>query len=150
MDRVSFELAPSEILAVVGESGCGKSVLALSLLGLVASSGKVTGSVRLDDRELVGRPADELRRIRGREIGMVFQEPMTSLNPVHTVGGQIGEVVRRHHGLSAVSDPGAVGQLDSRAFLHRAPRRRRKLARVRVRLRPVPLVRDDLEIKTAG
>jgi len=100
VDRVSFDLAPGEILAVVGESGCGKSVLALSLLGLVASPGTVTGSIRLDDHELVGRPADELRQIRGRDIGMVFQEPMTSLNPVLTIGRQIGEVVRRHQGLS--------------------------------------------------
>ena len=91
VDRVSFDLAPREILAVVGESGCGKSVLALALLGLVSASGAVTGSVRLEGRELVGRPVSELRSIRGREIGMVFQEPISSLNPVYTVGRQIGD-----------------------------------------------------------
>jgi peptide/nickel transport system ATP-binding protein len=101
VDRVSFDLGSREVMAIVGESGCGKSVLALALLGLVAPSGVVTGSVRLDGRELVGLPSSELGLIRGRDIGMVFQEPVTSLNPVYPVGRQISEGLRRHQRLSA-------------------------------------------------
>jgi oligopeptide/dipeptide ABC transporter ATP-binding protein len=101
VDGVSFELDARETLAVVGESGSGKSVTALSILGLIPSPpGRiVSGSVRYRDRELVGMPLPELRRIRGKRIAMVFQEPMTSLNPVYTCGEQIIETVVLHEGL---------------------------------------------------
>ncbi|MFC4944558.1 ABC transporter ATP-binding protein [Pseudonocardia sp. GCM10023141] len=100
VDGVSFDVAPGEVLAVVGESGCGKSVTAMSLSGLLPPSATVTGSVRLRGKELVGAAEPDLRRIRGAEVAYVFQEPMSSLNPVFTIGRQIAEVLRIHQGMS--------------------------------------------------
>jgi peptide/nickel transport system ATP-binding protein len=100
VDRMAFALEPREVLGIVGESGCGKSVTMLSLLGLLPPTATVTGHALFDGRDLVGANAGELRRVRGREIAFVFQEPMTSLNPVFTVGKQIGEVLREHLGLT--------------------------------------------------
>jgi peptide/nickel transport system ATP-binding protein len=102
VNGVSFALRPGGVLGLVGESGCGKSVTAMALLGLLPPTAAAEGSVRLDGRELVGLPQRELRQIRGREISMIFQEPMTSLNPAFTVGFQIAEVLRRHEGLKRV------------------------------------------------
>ncbi len=96
VDRMSLALAPSEVLGIVGESGCGKSVTALSILGLLPSTATVTGSARFEGAELLGASRSRLRKIRGRKISFVFQEPMTSLNPVLRVGNQIEEVVREH------------------------------------------------------
>jgi peptide/nickel transport system ATP-binding protein/oligopeptide transport system ATP-binding protein len=103
VDGVSLTVAQGETLAVVGESGSGKSVTALSIMRLLPQRvGRITrGSIRLAGRELVGLPEDEMRAIRGREIGMIFQEPMTSLNPVHTVGAQIAEVLVEHEKVSS-------------------------------------------------
>jgi len=89
------------VLGLVGESGCGKSVSALSLLGLLPQTATVTGKASFDGTDLLEVSARQLRRIRGREISFVFQEPMTSLNPVFTVGKQISEVLRRHLDLSS-------------------------------------------------
>ena len=100
VDQVDLEVRDGEVLAIVGESGCGKSVTAMSLAGLLPRSASVDGSVQLDGTELVGADKRTLRSIRGREIAYIFQEPMTSLNPVFTVGYQIGEVLRVHNGLS--------------------------------------------------
>jgi peptide/nickel transport system ATP-binding protein len=100
VDRVSFSLEPGEVLAMVGESGCGKSVTAMSLLRLLPPSATLTGAVRFEDRDLLAADLASLRSVRGREISFVFQEPMTSLNPVFTVGRQVGEVLRHHLGLS--------------------------------------------------
>ena len=97
---LSLRVAHGEAVGLVGESGCGKSVTALSLLGLVPPPGRVvSGSIRLDGRELTRMNGRELRRVRGREIGMVFQEPMTSLNPVFTVGYQLAEAITCHFDL---------------------------------------------------
>jgi peptide/nickel transport system ATP-binding protein len=101
VDRLSFTLAPGEVLGLVGESGCGKSVSALSLLGLLPPTATVTGKAVFDGRNLLDVSLRQLRRIRGKEISFVFQEPMTSLNPVFTVGKQISEVLRRHLDVSA-------------------------------------------------
>ena len=100
VDGVSFEVRAGETLGVVGESGCGKSVTALSILGLVPSPpGCVErGTALLGDRDLLALPERTLADVRGNEIAMIFQEPMTSLNPVLTVGYQIAETVRRHDG----------------------------------------------------
>ena len=100
VDRVSFDVEPGEVLAVVGESGCGKSVTAMSLAGLLPGNATVTGSVQLRGDELVGAPETRLRDVRGAEIAYIFQEPMTSLNPVFTVGSQIVETLRIHQKLS--------------------------------------------------
>jgi peptide/nickel transport system ATP-binding protein len=99
VDEAAFRVADREVVALVGESGCGKSVTAMALTGLLPGSATVTGQVDFAGRELRALPERELRAIRGRDIAYVFQEPMTSLNPVLTVGRQIGEVLRRHHGM---------------------------------------------------
>jgi peptide/nickel transport system ATP-binding protein len=100
VDRMSLELAPRQVLGIVGESGCGKSVTALSILGLLPETATVTGSVRFEGTELLGASRSQLRKIRGRRISFVFQEPMTSLNPVFRVGHQVEEVVREHMNVS--------------------------------------------------
>ena len=100
VDRMSLQLEPRQVLGIVGESGCGKSVTALSILGLLPKTATVTGSARFQGRELLGASGSRLRKVRGREISFVFQEPMTSLNPVLRVGNQIEEVVREHMDLS--------------------------------------------------
>jgi len=97
VDGVSFGVAPGEVLAIVGESGSGKSVTAQTILGLTRSpNATIEGSVRLRGTELVDAGEAELRQVRGAQIGMVFQDPMTSLNPVYRVGGQIVEAIRAH------------------------------------------------------
>jgi oligopeptide/dipeptide ABC transporter ATP-binding protein len=101
VDGVDLTVAEGETLGVVGESGCGKTVLALSIMRLVPSPpGRIVGgSVRLGGRGLLDLSTEEMRRVRGREISMIFQEPMTSLNPVFRVGEQIAEVMRLHQNL---------------------------------------------------
>jgi oligopeptide/dipeptide ABC transporter ATP-binding protein len=98
VDGVSFTIAHGETVCLVGESGCGKSVTALSLLRLVPPPGRIEpgSAIRFDALDLLALPADELRAIRGNRMAMIFQEPMTALNPVLTVGDQIAEVVRVH------------------------------------------------------
>jgi len=101
VEDVSFSIRPSQTLALVGESGCGKSVTALSIMQLLDYPGKVvSGKILFKGRDLLTLPNSEMRKVRGNEIGMVFQEPMTSLNPVFTIGDQIGEVLEIHTTLS--------------------------------------------------
>jgi peptide/nickel transport system ATP-binding protein len=100
VDGVSFQLEQGEILAVVGESGSGKSVTAMTLMGLTRSpNAKFEGTAHYKGTELIGAAEDELRRVRGAEIAMIFQDPMTSLNPVHKVGDQIIEQIQEHEAL---------------------------------------------------
>src|SRR5436853_636458 len=98
VDGVTFDLAAGETLGIVGESGCGKSVTALSILRLIApESGRIVGgSITFDGQDLTRLTNEEMRALRGHRIAMIFQEPMTSLNPVLTIGTQIGESVVRH------------------------------------------------------
>ncbi len=98
VDGVSFTLGERERLGIIGQSGSGKTVIALSIMGLLPENARVSGSIRLAGRELVGRPEKELRRLRGDVVSMVFQEPMTALDPTMRVGRQVGEVVALHHG----------------------------------------------------
>src|SRR5437763_1169259 len=101
VDGVSFTLDAGRVLGLVGESGCGKSVTALSLMRLVPPPGRIVGGeVRLDGRDLLGLPERDMRAVRGAGLAMIFQEPMTSLNPVFTVGSQIAEAVRLHRPVS--------------------------------------------------
>ena len=109
VDGVSFEVERGETLAIVGESGCGKSVTANSIMRLVPQPpGRIAGKIRFEGTDLLKLPERAMRDIRGNHISMVFQEPMTSLNPVLTVGGQIAETLRLHQ------------QLDRRAVMERA------------------------------
>ncbi len=102
IDGVSFDILPGETLGLVGESGCGKSVTSLAILGLIPSPpGRiVSGSIRFDGRELTGLSEAEYRRIRGKAISMIFQEPMTALNPVYSIATQMTDVLVRHQGMT--------------------------------------------------
>ncbi|SDN55266.1 peptide/nickel transport system ATP-binding protein [Klenkia soli] len=111
---VAYDLAPGEVLGIVGESGSGKSVSSLAVMGLLPRNARVTGSVRLRGVELLGRPDGELARIRGNDIAMVFQDPLSALTPVYTVGDQIAETIRIHQRLAAgPATQRAVELLDS-------------------------------------
>jgi oligopeptide/dipeptide ABC transporter ATP-binding protein len=102
VDDVSFAVAPGETLGLVGESGCGKSVTASAVMGLIPQPpGRIAGGeILFEGEDLVKAPESRMRKIRGNRISMIFQEPMTSLNPVYSVGDQVGEVIRLHQGLS--------------------------------------------------
>ncbi len=115
VDGVSYAVEAGETVALVGESGCGKTVSALSVLGLVPTPpGRVAaGSIRFEGRELLGLSDEQISQVRGRQISMVFQEPMVSLNPVLSIGTQLGEAMRRHLGLTrAQAAPRSVELLD--------------------------------------
>ena len=102
VDGISFHVDAGETLAIVGESGCGKSVTSMSVLRLIAEPpGKIAGKIRFQGKNLLDLSEPEMRQIRGNAISMIFQEPMTSLNPVLTVGKQIGETVQLHQGMNA-------------------------------------------------
>jgi peptide/nickel transport system ATP-binding protein len=94
---INFKVSPGEVLAIVGESGSGKSTSAMSLLGLLPVNGRASGSVKLLGEELIGADKKRLRQIRGKEIAVIFQEPMTALNPVYTIGFQIVEALQVHN-----------------------------------------------------
>ncbi len=100
VDKVSFEVEPGQTVGLVGESGCGKSVTSLAIMGLLPSRGaKVTGSVRLEGTELLELSDRQMRDKRGKDLGMVFQDPLSSLNPVIPIGLQVSEVLERHRGM---------------------------------------------------
>ena len=113
VDDLSLDIAAGEKFALVGESGSGKSITALSVLRLVDAA-TTTGSIRFAGRELMQAGEREMRALRGREVAMIFQEPMTALNPLYTVGNQIGEVLELHEGL-------APPQARARSSCWRAP-----------------------------
>ena len=140
VDGSSFTIDRGEVLALVGESGCGKSMTALSLMRLVPKPGRISdGRVLLGGRNLLELPVSEMRGVRGSRISMIFQEPMTSLNPVLRVGEQVAEAIRLHEKMSrgeararALSLFMEVGIPDPEArhflfFLNREPQRRREV-----------------------
>jgi oligopeptide/dipeptide ABC transporter ATP-binding protein len=157
VDGVSFEVESGRTLGVVGESGCGKSVTALSIMGLVPRPGKiVSGSVLFDGRELAGRKESDLENIRGREIAMIFQDPMTSLNPTLKIGTQITEVLRRHlnmtrdearkravEALEEVHIPNAASRLDDYPHRYSGGMRQRVMIAIALACNPKLLIADE-------
>ena len=97
VDDVSLAVAPGEVLGLVGESGSGKTLTGLAIIGLLERPGRIAvGEVRLEGRRIDNLPHDELRRVRGRRIGVIFQDPLTSLNPLYTIGEQLEETILTH------------------------------------------------------
>ena len=120
---VSFAMQRGDTVGLIGESGCGKSLTGLALIGLLPEGAKVRGSIRFEGRELVGLPEDDWCRLRGDRVAMVFQEPMTALNPLHPVGRQIGESLRLHRGLDARAARAEALRLLERVRMPQAARR---------------------------
>jgi oligopeptide/dipeptide ABC transporter ATP-binding protein len=157
VDGVSFSLEKGKTLGIVGESGCGKSVTALSIMGLVPVPGRVvSGSAIFDGRDLIGRKQRELEDIRGREIGMIFQDPMTSLNPTLTIGLQITEVLRRHLNmtreearkraaelLEEVHIPNAAARLNDYPHRYSGGMRQRVMIAIAIACNPKLLIADE-------
>jgi oligopeptide/dipeptide ABC transporter ATP-binding protein len=156
VDGVSFSIERGKTLGIVGESGCGKSVTALSIMGLVPVPGITSGSVLFDGRQLVGRKQRELENIRGREIGMIFQDPMTSLNPTLTIGTQITETLRRHLGmtreearqravelLEEVHIPNAANRLRDYPHRYSGGMRQRVMIAIAIACNPKLLIADE-------
>jgi oligopeptide/dipeptide ABC transporter ATP-binding protein len=124
VDEVSFSVAPGEVLAIVGESGSGKSVTALTLMGLTrAPNARFEGRATMNGTELVTATDEQLRRIRGKDIAMIFQDPMTSLNPVYKIGDQIVEQIQAHHDVSNAEARTRVIELLERVGIPRARER---------------------------
>lgn len=156
VDGVSFTVADGQRLGLIGESGSGKSMTALAILGLLPEGAQVSGSIRWDGRELVGMPDRDLARLRGDEIGIVFQEPRTALNPIRTVGRQIAESVRIHERIGrretrrrAVAESARVQLPDPESIVDRYPHQLSGGQRQRVALamalacRPRLLIADE-------
>ena len=120
---VSFALDHGQTLGLIGESGCGKSITALALMGLLPDGARVSGSIRFGGQELTTLDEPALCRLRGHRMGMVFQEPMTALNPLHTVGHQIAEPLRLHKGLSRAAARAEALRLLQRVQLPQAQQR---------------------------
>ena len=157
LDHISFTLAEGEILGIVGESGSGKSMTVLAVMGLITDPNAViTGSIRYRGRELVGLKPSEMRRLRGREIAMIFQDPMTALTPVYTIGWQIAEQILTHEKVSrkeawarAVALLAEVGIPKPEEAVHRYPHqlsggmRQRAVIAMALTCNPALLVADE-------
>jgi oligopeptide/dipeptide ABC transporter ATP-binding protein len=157
VDGVSFSLERGMTLGIVGESGCGKSVTAMSIMGLVAPPGKVVeGSVRFDGRDLLSMKQRNLEDIRGKEMAMIFQDPMTSLNPTLTIGKQITETLQRHLDmnkdqsrkraiqlLEEVHIPNAAARLDDYPHRYSGGMRQRVMIAIALACNPKLLIADE-------
>jgi len=157
VDGVSFELAAGEVLAIVGESGSGKSVTAQTVIGLTRSvNSRIEGSVRLRGEELIDAPEAELQKVRGDEVAMVFQDPMTSFNPVYRVGDQIVEAIRAHRRMSdaearglavemlrSVEIPDPERRVDSYPHEFSGGMRQRAMIAMALALEPSVLIADE-------
>jgi oligopeptide/dipeptide ABC transporter ATP-binding protein len=158
VDGVGFALRPGEVLAIVGESGSGKSVTAQTIMGLTRSANTtIEGSVRLRGSELIDAGEDELRKVRGEQIGMVFQDPMTSLNPVQRVGAQIVEAIRAHRSavskgearkhaielLDSIGIPDASRRVDAYPHEFSGGMRQRAMIAIALALEPQVLIADE-------
>ena len=157
LDEVSFGIAPGEVLGVVGESGAGKSITGMALINLLERPGRIAaGEVRLEGRRIDRLPHDEMRRIRGRKIGVIFQDPLTSLNPLYTIGRQIEETLGTHLALAprecrerALSLLKEVGIPAPEARYHHYPHqfsggmRQRVVIALAIAAEPVLLIADE-------
>jgi peptide/nickel transport system ATP-binding protein len=157
VDGVSFELGAGEVLAVVGESGCGKSVTAMTLMGLTRSpNATFEGTATYRDQELITATDEQLQRVRGAEIAMIFQDPMTSLNPVMKIGAQIMEQIQEHEGvpdaqarervidlLERVGIPRAKDRVDSYPFEFSGGMRQRVMIALALSCNPSILIADE-------
>jgi oligopeptide/dipeptide ABC transporter ATP-binding protein len=158
VDRVSFDLSPGEVLAIVGESGSGKSVTAQTILGLTRSpNARIEGSARLGGQELIAASDRELQAVRGARIGMVFQDPMTSFNPVYRIGAQIVETIRAHRSetskaeareravelLDSVGIPNAAQRVDAYPHEFSGGMRQRAMIAMALALEPEVLIADE-------
>jgi peptide/nickel transport system ATP-binding protein/oligopeptide transport system ATP-binding protein len=157
VDGVSFEVNRSEVLAIVGESGCGKSVTAMSLMGLTRGpNAEITGKATIAGKDLIAASEDELRKVRGNDIAMIFQDPMSSLNPVYRVGAQIVEQIQAHRDISdadareraiellkAVGIPGAEERIDSYPHEFSGGMRQRAMIAMGLSVEPDLLIADE-------
>ncbi len=156
VDGVSLSVDAGKVLGIVGESGCGKSAMSLSIMGLLPKSAHVEGSIRLGDRELVGLSSGELRQLRGDDMAMIFQDPMTSLNPVMRIGEQLVEAVRLHRkvskaeargiaveGLAAVGIPSPEDRMRSYPMELSGGMRQRVMIAMALLNRPRLLIADE-------
>jgi oligopeptide/dipeptide ABC transporter ATP-binding protein len=158
VDGVSFDLRPGEVLAIVGESGSGKSVTAQTIIGLTRSeNARIEGSVELGGEDLLEADDATLRRLRGEEIGMVFQDPMTSFNPVYRVGDQVVEAIRAHRGgvgkeearrqvvelFESVGIPNAERRVEAYPHQFSGGMRQRAMIAMALALEPEVLIADE-------
>lgn len=157
VNGVSFTVERGETLAIVGESGSGKSVTSMSIMGLVSPPGKIVGGeITFEGQDLLKLSAKEMRKLRGNDISIIFQEPMTSLNPVFTIGNQIGEVFRKHQGLSKQEAKGKsiemlekVGISNANKIIHSFPHqlsggmRQRVMIAIALACQPKLLIADE-------
>ncbi|MGH3688578.1 MAG: ATP-binding cassette domain-containing protein [Microbacterium sp.] len=156
VDGISFEVADGARLGLIGESGSGKSLTALAVLGLLPDGATASGSIRWEGTELIGMPDRQLARLRGDDIGIVFQEPRTALNPIRTVGRQIAESIRIHEGLGrrearerAIAEAARVRLPDPESIIDRYPhqlsggQRQRVAIAMALACRPRLLIADE-------
>ncbi len=157
VDGVSFDLRPGEVLAIVGESGSGKSVTAQTIIGLTRSkNSRIEGSVKLHGEELLGADDAQLRKVRGEQVGVVFQDPMTSFNPVYRIGDQIVEAIRAHRNvgraqsrrhaielLDSVGIPDAERRVDDYPHEFSGGMRQRAMIAMALALEPEVLIADE-------